>query len=244
LNDLTTSTAANQDIVQFPTHSTRPARVPYFSAAFSAIKREYCFARFMAFEAVNEIHPSYENKKLYLTDTLDLVRYEGHIEKLKTSLRLVFSVLDSLANLMYHYFLNKELREKVGFTGQFIKKHFSNFDNQFIDSLYWLALDLTDIEEWPAPNPDGKMIRQIRNAMEHNWLRVSDLKEARREEDDFAKVVITSNELKDITLKTFKLVRSAILYFVLAVKVHEDSKKNDTNKIAISQQVPIYLGQN
>jgi len=246
LNDLTTSTAANQDIVQFPTHSTRPTRIPYFSAAFSAIKREYCFARFMAFEAVNEIHPSYENKKLYLTDTLDWVRYEGYIEKLKTSLRLAFSVLDSLANLMYHYFLNKKPEGRTYFEGEFIRKNFGNFDNQFIGSLYWLALDLTDIQEnskrWPAPNPDGKMIRQIRNAMEHNWLRVSDLKEAKREEDDFAKFVITSRELKDITIKTFKLVRSAILYFVLAVKVHEDSKKDDTNKIIISQQVPIYLG--
>lgn len=244
LNDLTTSIIANQDIIQFPTHSTGPTRIPYFSAAFSAIKREYCFARFMAFEAVNEIHPSYENKKLYLVDTLDWVRYEGYIEKLKTSLRLAFSVLDSLANLMYHYFLNKELRENVGFTGTFIKKHFSNFDNQFIDSLYWLALDLTDIEEnskrWPAPNPDGKMIRQIRNAMEHNWLRVSDRMETKREDDDFAKFVITSDGLKDITLKTFKLVRSAILYFVLAVKVNEDSKKDDLSKIIISQQTPMY----
>ncbi len=241
LNDLTTSIIANQDIVQFPTHSTKPTRIPYFSAAFSAIKREYCFARFMAFEAVNEIHPSYENKKLYLTDTLDWVRYEGHIEKLKTSLRLAFSVLDSLANLMYHYFLNKEPAENVEFTGKFIRKNFSSFDNKFINSLYWLATDLRgNDKDGRAPNPDGKMIRQVRNAIEHNWLRVSDRKEEKREKDDFANFVITSDELKDITLKTFKFVRSAILYFVLAVKVNEDSKKDDPNKITISQQTPMY----
>ncbi len=244
LNDLTTSIIANQDIIQFPTHSTKSQKIPYFSAAFSAIKREYCFARFMAFEGVNKIHPSYENKKLYLVDTLDSVRYEGYIEKLKTSLRIGFSVLDSLANLMYHYFVGENSSKKVGFTGKFIKENFSNFENEFISSLYWLALDLTDVEEnskgWIAPNPDGKMIRQIRNAMEHNWLRVYDLKEARREEDDFAKIV-TSSELKDITLKTFKLVRSAILYFILAVKVNEESKKKiKTDFLSISQITPMY----
>ena len=80
----------------------------------------------------------------------------------------------------------------------------------------------------------------MRNAIEHNWLRVSDRKEEKREKDDFANFVITSDELKDITLKTFKFVRSAILYFVLAVKVNEDSKKDDPNKITISQQTPMY----
>ncbi len=248
LNDLTTSMVASQDIIQFPTHSTRPTRTPYFSAAFSAIKREYCFARFMAFEAVNEIHPSYENKKLYLVDTLDWVRYEGHIEKLKTSLRLAFSALDSLANLMHHYFLNKKPTGYIYFTGEFIREKLHGFDNEFINSLYWLAIDLTDndkgkmIQNWSAPNPDGKMIRKVRNAMEHNWLRVSDRKETKRDRADFANFVITSDELKDITLKTFKFVRSALLYFVLAVKVNEDSKKDDQSKLIISQQTPMYNG--
>jgi len=166
LNDLTTSAVANQDIIQFPNHSAPFTKIPYFSAAFSAIKREYCFARFMAFEGINKIHPSYENKKLYLTDTLDYVRYEGYIEKLKTSLRLSFSVLDSLANLMHHYFLNKK-PIKVKFTGRFIRENLRSFDNKFITSLYWLAIDLRgEDKDEEAPNPDGKKIRDVRNAME------------------------------------------------------------------------------
>jgi len=240
LNDITISSIANKDIIQFPDHITLPMITPYFSAAFSAIKREYCFARFMAFEGFNEIHPHYENKKLYLTDTLDFVRYEGYIEKLKTSLRLVFSVLDSLANLMYNYFFNDKPTKRISFTEEFIRKNFSNFDNKFIDSLYWLALDLAGddniAKKGKAPSPDGKIIRQIRNAIEHNWLRVSDYRETNK---DFANFVITSNDLKDITLKTFKFIRSSILYFVLAVKVNENSKEADKRKL-IPQQIPMY----
>jgi len=41
-------------------------------------------------------------------------------------------------------------------------------------------------------------------------------------------------------LKTFKLVRSAILYFVLAVKVNEDSKKTIETEVVVLQQAPMY----
>lgn len=215
--------------------------VPYFAASFSAIKREYCFARFMAFEAIHEIHPSYENKGLYLIDTLDWVRYEGYIEKLKASFRLAFSTLDSLANLMYRYFCGKSSEKNIYFSGAFIRENIGSFDNQFVSSLYWLACDLTDNDKgnlsqnWRAPNPDGKVIRQVRNALEHGWLRISDQMDIQRNHNDFADFVITSEEFKSITLQTFKLVRSAILYFVLAVKLNEDELTASDKKTAVTQ---------
>lgn len=61
-----------------------------------------------------------------------------------------------------------------------------------------------------------------------------------REENDFAEYVINSRDLQYITLKTFKVVRSAILYFVLAVKVNEDSKENKkNNQLVVAQRTPI-----
>ena len=104
LNDITQKWIADQDILQFPNHIVNAGEGPYFSAAFSSLKREYCFARFLAYEGMHGIHPEYENTKMFLTDTLDGERYEGHTEKVKTAFRICFSVLDSLAMLVNKYF--------------------------------------------------------------------------------------------------------------------------------------------
>ena len=234
INDVTKEWIADQDMLQFPDHTVSVREGPYFpylSAAFSSLKREFCFARFMAFEGVNRIHPTYENKKLFLTDTPDYVRYDGAVEKIKTAFRICFSVLDSVASLMNSYFECKV--KPSSFSSKWIKENFRNRDeNYFIDSLYWLSCDLTDnpvltgnADKWKAPKPAIAEIRKIRNAIEHGWLRVAEEGQTRDTKNDFAHV-ISPEELYKQTLSLLKLVRSAILYFCMAVSYNEKKRKH------------------
>jgi len=232
INDLTKEWIADQDILQFPNHVVSVGDGPYFSAAFSSLKREFCFARFMAFEGIHQVHPDYENQKLFLTDTLDYVHYSGSIEKIKTAFRVCFSVFDSISSLMAVYFqCNKN---HVGFSSIWIKENFKNInENYFVDALYWLSCDLTDnpdltnnSNKWKAPNPSAAEIRKIRNAIEHGWLRVAGQEKTIWEtQNDFA-YVITPDNLQQSTLFLLKLVRSAMLYIYMAVSYNENQSKN------------------
>ena len=228
LNDITQKWIADQDILQFPNHIVNAGEGPYFSAAFSSLKREYCFARFLAYEGMHGIHPEYENTKMFLTDTLDGERYEGHTEKVKTAFRICFSVLDSLAMLVNKYFECN--REKASFTSNWIKNNLKDKENPFIDALYWLSCDLTDTssipkEKWKAPNPDSYKIRRMRNALEHSWVRVAEESNTIWDDKNDYAYTVTPNELEKNTISVLKLVRCAMIYFCLAVKYEEDKKR-------------------
>ena len=243
LNDITHNWIADQDILQFPDHTVSLSVGPYYNAAFSSLKREFCFARFLAYEGINRIHPEYENKKLFLTDTLDYVHYSGFTEKIKTAFRVCFSVLDSLAALMNEYFGCNS--KSVYFTSRWIKENLKGQDNCFIDALYWLACDLTDIskipqENWKAPSPAVAEIRKMRIAIEHGWLRVAVQESSIWDnKNDFA-YVVSPQTLEQNTLSVLKLVRSAILYFCLAVSYNEKHKAT-TDGLCV--KLPITLVQ-
>ena len=227
LNDITKKWIADQDILQFPDYIVNLGEGPYFSAAFSSLKREYCFARFLAYEGIHGIHPEYENTKMFLIDTLDGERYKGHTEKIKTAFRVCFSVLDSLAMLINKYFECN--RKNPSFTSKWIRDNLKDKKDPFIDALYWLSCDLTDTssiskEKWKAPNPDSYKIRRMRNALEHSWVRVTEESNSIwNDKNDYA-YIVTPSELEKNTMSVLKLVRCSMIYFCLAVKYEEDEK--------------------
>jgi hypothetical protein len=242
INDITTEWIADQDILQFPNHTVSIGDGPFFAASFSALKREFCFARYMAYEGIHQIHPKFETDKLFLVNTLDYVDYSGSTEKIKAAFRICFSVLDSLSSLMNAYFQCNA--KEASFSPKWIRENFQSSDeNFFIDALYWLSCDLFDNQKivsdplkWKAPNPQASEIRKIRNAIEHGWLRVAESECTIWDKDNDFAHLITPQELQAHTLFILKLVRSAMLYLTMAVKLNEMSK---TEKNGIIVQSPL-----
>ncbi len=240
INDITTEWIADQDILQFPNHTVSIGDGPFFSASFSALKREFCFARYMAYEGINQIHPKFETDKLFLVNTLDYVDYSGATEKVKAAFRICFSVLDSLSSLMNAYFQCNA--KGASFTPKWIKDHFKgNDENHFIDALYWLSCDLFDNEKvfknpqkWKAPNPSASEIRKIRNAIEHGWLRVAEGECTIWDKDNDFAYLVTPQQLQAHTLFLLKLVRSAMLYLTMAVKLNEASETEESGIVVQS----------
>ena len=229
INDITTEWIADQDILQFPNHTVKIGDGPFFAASFSALKREFCFARYMAYEGFNQIHPKFETDKLFLVNTLDYVDYSGTTEKVKAAFRICFSVLDSLAAVTNSYF--KCGSNNISFSPKWIRENFQKSDNNFfIDALYWLSCDLfenekivSDPQKWKAPNPQSSEIRKIRNAIEHGWLRVAESECTIWDKDNDFAYLVTPQQLQAHTLFLLKLVRSAMLYLTMAVKLNEAS---------------------
>jgi len=235
VNLLTDRWIASSDVLQFPNHVVKVGEGPFLPAAFSSMKREYCFARFLAYEGFKNIHPSWENSHLYLTDTLDFVCLDGATEKLKTALRVCFGVFDSLALLLNRYFQCGAAQSE--FKPRWIKENLRQIDNPFLNSLYWLACDLTDTSKippgvWKVPQAELSELRRLRNAVEHGWLRVAVGKHGVWEPDsDFAET-LTPDELKRMTLLTLRVTRSALMYLTMAVKFHEDTRQRAPGLIA------------
>ena len=244
LNDITSNWIADRDILQFPTHVLSIGNGPYLAAAFSAIKREYCFARFLAYEGINSVHPDYEDQNLFLADTFDGVRLEGHIEKTKTAFRVAFSVLDSIAMLLNQYFDCRD--EAASFKPRWIMENLAHKSNPFVDAIYWLSCDLTDeskisAENWKAPNPNGGEIRRIRNAIEHSWLRVVEYSSGPSEDlNDYA-YIVTKDDLNELTIDVLRLTRAAMHYICYAVKYEEEQKNKSRGEgLKFGQEVPLW----
>ena len=248
INDITQEWIAGHDILQFPNHvflEEEFTGTSYFSASFSAIKREYCFARFMMFEGIHKMHPDYENEQLYLTDTLDSVNYNGYVEKTKTAFRICFSVFDSIAFLMKAYFIPTS-EASVSFSSKWIKDNFQDTQgNHFIDALYWLSCDLTDNDKltsepskWKAPIPSLANIRKTRNTIEHNWLKITEFEIGAFDNDSDFSYSISLEVLQNQTLLLLKLARSAMLYLCMAVSFEEKRRQadHDYQKINLKMQ--------
>lgn len=244
INNISKEWIADKDVLQFPNHVVSIGDGPYFAAAFSSLKREYCFARHMAFEGIHEIHPKYENEQLFLVNTLDYVHYSGAVEKTKTAFRICFSVLDSLAALMSAYFQCKA--EQAAYKPNWIRDNFKDkAENPFVDALYWLSCDLLDDEKtvsdpnkWKAPNPSSSEIRRIRNAIEHGWLRVAEQKQTIWEKDNDFAYVLSPEDLQKQTLFLLKIVRAAMHYLCMAVTYNEKSKKTE-EKVIMPNPLPM-----
>src|SRR5699024_9420761 len=79
-------------------------------------------------------------------------------------------------------------------------------------ALYWLSKDLD------FKTGFYKDVRRLRNVIEHRYVRVLDYYEVPLSEElddaDKYEYIIRYDDLYDITLKTLRLVRSAIFYMV------------------------------
>lgn len=244
MNDITKEWVAAQDILQFPNYRVKANEGPFFSAAFSDIKRRYCRARHLAFEGFLNLCPKYEQQDLYLTDTLDYVDYSASTENLKIALRLCYSILDSLMLLMIQYFKSKPFKEAY-FRPRFIKDNFNDIKNPFIDALYWISCDLFDnsnISDWKAPNPTSADLKILRDNMEHNWVRIVEFDDivnnTWNNEHDYAKV-ITRESLEKYTMEMFHYTRDALLYFTFAVK-HNEKIREEKDGLDLGINVPLY----
>lgn len=239
MNDITKERVAAKDILQFPNYVVNAGEGPFLSAAFSDIKNRFCKARYLAYCSLNCKAPEWLEKELYLTDTLDYVDFSTDTEYLKIAFRLCFSVLDSIATLMNNYF--EIYDDNSSFSSRWIKQNLSHKHNPFIDALYWLSCDLTDIEKkkaWKAPNPNAACLRILRNDLEHNWIRVAEHPHSVwTGEHDYART-IRKDELEAITLEIFRYTRSAILYLTFAIQVNE-TQREPKGKTA-SFESPIY----
>lgn len=242
LNDLPVNELCfASDVLQLPNMVVSIDAKPIYHGMFNQIKQEYVYARYqyyLSFQIRDQVH--YADKDTHLINFSDFPQYGIRIEQLKSSFKILYGLFDKIAYFLNSYF-NLGIRERDVSFGHIWqrgigsnKKHYDyknvlNYEENFaLSSLYWISRDFYDKFE-DSPNPRLKHISDVRNALEHKYVKVTNgcfFEITKGEVDDLA-LYVTENELSALTLELMHIVREAIICLSLCVHVEEQKRQKE-----------------
>ena len=208
--------------------------IPIVIGMFNQLKQEYISARYTYYETLDLSNkPHFSDKKTAIIDTLEYAQFSLRVEKLKTSFKTLYGILDKVAYFLNAYF-NLGIKPKaVNFTNVWkrirkLDKNGTEYEcaldtssNFALSALYWIQREFEKSEDRYA-SPKLRKLKEIRNFLEHKYTIVTMFpNEALKHADDEVALYITEQELSELTLELMKLVREAIICIALCVNVEE-----------------------
>ena len=241
-HDPLTITLYTEDIHVVDAVSGNRAEPPRWFAMVNQLKEEYVYARYLCFEGTEKYHDvHYADKDVTLSlASYDYTNYSFRIEQLKSSFRILYSMLDQIC-----FFLNDfwqlGLKERDADAYHICK--YTNYpkDNIALMSLYWVLSEFFEKYE-EAEEPSEKDLAVLRHALEHKFVKVHEYSWDRKlqiESDSFYHV--SEDVLMNHTLRLLELSREALMYLVYAIGV-EECKKGKPEK-AVSMQISDFLDE-
>ena len=253
LNDLpVTELCFATDVLQLPSMVVSIDAKPIFHGMFNQIKQEYVYARYQYYSSLqfrDEVH--YADKDTHLINFADYPQYGIRIEQIKSAFKILYGLFDKIAYFLNFYFDLGIHERDVSFnhiwlTGfgkgknRYDYKNVLNHEENFaLASLYWISRDFYDKFE-DSPNPRLKRISDVRNALEHKYVKVTNgwfPERTNGEVDDLA-LYVTADELSALTLELLHIVREAIICLSLCVHV-EEQKKSEQNNGKLIMPMPL-----
>jgi tetratricopeptide (TPR) repeat protein len=234
LNDLGPIAAAAADRLHLPAFAPHDARAEMLMGYLDSMQQEYASARWALYEALTPEDDHFSDSGLAPHDTGDEPLYGLRIERLKTAFRTAYAMFDKIG-----FFLNAWLGlgiapDKVTFRtvwverkGNALRTEFALSQNWPLRGLYWLSKDLFEPDFKSATEPDAQAVAEIRNHLEHKYLRVVG-EEASVAAMHFAPdplvYVVKQSALEARALRLLRLARAALIYLVLAAHTKERRK--------------------
>lgn len=242
LNDLPVSEMCfAHDVLQLPSMVVSIDAKPIFHGMFNQIKQEYVYARYQYYSSLQfreEIH--FADKDTHLINFADYPQYGIRIEQIKTAFKTLYGLFDKIAYFLNSYFDLGIHDREVNFNHIWLtglgtgKKHYdyknvlNHKENFALASLYWISRDFYDKFE-DSPNPHLKHISDVRNTLEHKYVKVTNgwfTERTKGEIDDLA-LYVTESELSSLTLELMHIIREAIICLSLCVYVEEQKKRKE-----------------
>jgi hypothetical protein len=254
LNDLGPYPIAAGDVLSIPTIVTSLFEGPNCQILFNQLKQEFITARYRYYQGIiaNTVH--FSDKEVFLFDTEDYPVYSKASEDIKITFRLCYSILDKIAFFL-NYYLKLGINEKdvyfkkIWFSQKRIngeskrpkrkvlqlRDNLTQKNNLPLLGLFWISKDLfeEDIRFKDALEPDAKEWYQIRNHLEHKFLKLQLFNDESYHHSnlffgEINKSLTYSLGIHDFerkTLKLIKTVRAALIYLVLAMQYEEFERK-------------------
>ena len=241
LNDLAAEPLAARDVLSTPTIVTKIDEGPHYQGFYNQLKQEFVSARYIYYEGIfnNEVH--FSDMDTSLVDTLDYPCYSLACEKTKIAFRLAYSLFDKIAYFLNHY-LHLSIPEKsVYFRSLWyvssnekgsIRDGLINRKNLPLFGLFWLSKDLFDEAFKETMEPEGEQLNELRNSLEHKYLKLHQDWWAPDSGDWLSKDALayslTRNDLAKRTLRLLKTARAALIY--LSLTIHREEAQRYTNE--------------
>lgn len=241
LNDIYVEKEVAYDPLHLPamTVDKESTKTPKYHGIFNLIKQEYVSARFWIYEGLTHKETHFSDRQVYLVNTFDYPVYGIRIEKMKAAYRGIYSIFDKIA-----FFLNKYL--DLGIPERLISFHtlwyrkekrkdirresvVTAIENNFaLNGLWWIYKDLRNKSVYKDKHIDPvlRKISEVRNAMEHKYLKISEdfFNDPSLDRlDDFA-YNISFDDFEELTIALLQLTREAIIQLTMVIQMEEDIK--------------------
>lgn len=170
-------------------------------------------------------------------------------------MRMAYSLFDKIASFIQHYFeLSHIPTHKLNLGNVWYKSlgrnklapAFEGRENWALRGLFWLSKDLEFFSEMyveDSMDPGAKELRDTRNELEHGYLKLHDSMWAGPDDESrFQDNLATSlyrDDFEQLSLKSLRKARAALIYLPLAVQQEERVKKDNLEDDEI--RAPLYL---
>ncbi|MXP24473.1 hypothetical protein GRI39_00210 [Altererythrobacter indicus] len=247
LNDLVTHQVAACDPLMLPTLWTEidEPGMPAIIGLYNQMKQEYAFARLLLYEGQPEDSVHFADRRVLLHNTLDYPSFSIATEKLRTSFRLAYSILDKVGYFINIYWQLGLKKHRVGFRSVWyddtsgesrLNSRFETYANWPLRGLFWLSKDLFDERLQRVTTPDAREIFIIRNHLEHKYLQIH--YERMGLSDPITAGVGYSIDVMDFaakSLRLLKIARAAMIYLPLAVHAEERLRRQNARPSLIME---------
>lgn len=259
INDGLACPAAAHDTLPLPDFVTKIREPPSLLGFFNQIKQEYVSARWVLYCGTHSSRPHFSDRDVALTNTLDYPAYGLGVEQVRTAYRVAYSLFDKIAFFMNVYFslsiplkqvsFGRVWKDKQGPNGVLIKR-FASSKNSVLRGLYWLSRDLLDLSFSQSTAPDAQALAEIRNQIEHRYLKVHEIFAGKpgfqqKARDDFLvdtlAYSIGRSDFENKALRLLKLSRAAIIHLTLAMDFEEKRRRraSRSTKPLFGQTLPL-----
>ncbi len=230
-NDLGPYTVATDDSMGLATHVV-PVDAPYtFESFFDQMKQEYVSARWLLHEGLIVKRPHFSDRDVFLQVTEPRASLSLAIEKVKSAYRASYSLFDKVAFFMNAYMELGIPERKVSFRTLWrpgeekpIRKEFDSTTNWGFCALYWLAKDFFEKADDEVAEPQGRRLSEIRNYIEHKYLRVTVAEALTAPPNDLA-LMVSRAQFEGEAMHLLKLARSALIYLAIGVRFEEQRRE-------------------
>lgn len=243
LNDLGPHAIAGHDVFTLPTFTLPLGEPPVLAGFFNQMKQEYASARWLYYEATHSGESHFSDRGVLLYNTLDYPAYGLAVEKLKFAYRAAYSIFDKIAFFLNAYMQLGIKPKSVSFSriwrnspGAPIRSEFVTAENLPFRGLYWLSLDLFDGEFKDVTDPEARALKELRDHLEHKYLKVHEMlltpepehREAMKLFTDTLAHSISRHDFEVKTLRLIKLARAALIY--LSLGMHREEQRRAKGK--------------
>jgi hypothetical protein len=244
LNEVYKHSVVSHDVLSLPDMIANKYSAPVYQGFYNQLKQEYITARYFLYQYENEypedVH--FSDKGRRLVNTLDYTQHGIKYECLKNSFRMSYSIFDKIAYFINDYFelgvsANKVYFKTIWYENKSVKKSIEDLDNYPLRGLFFLSKDFqnTNGDTFDVADPDAKMLSNIRNHLEHKYLKIHLIdQEPKASQDDLfydrLAFSITEDDFKNKAMKLLRSAREALIYLSLAVTIEEKKRSKKIGK--------------